>query len=313
MAKSVVAVIEDQNTTALVVPGSTAMVLPGDALFAPTIPDSPFAPLRAGLETFHDVLEELAPGHTPPLPTTGIPAGGGRSFDFLIGEESLGAAAKVQVVILFHAFTRQYYRDSYDQVGKQPPTCWSPNRLNGYGDNGQGFGEHDCNTCKLSKWTSTGKGAARVSTPPPCNATGLLYLLTPFSEWPVVMRLPRTSVVKFETYMDGLVARPNKPKAWQVVCEFSLDKIQGRKAAYSVLEVEYVRDLTADERAIIGGNTYPQTIRRMFQPYFAAAQDPDRFMQRKRDAMEADFEAEDVAPYDIPDDGKYDADGLQEI
>lgn len=178
-----------------------------------------------------------------------IPTGGGLSWS-VPTLEGIKPKETLEGVIVYWAEPRAYYKVSFDQSGGgSPPDCSSTDGLVGTGDNGTGFGNHDCETCPQNQWgTATRQGVAAKGKA--CRQYRGLYLLSESAGLPYGVPLPPTSIGVMRKFFLRLASQ-NIPYFGAVVAlGLEQTKSQGN-ITYSVVAPKLVRELNETELARI--------------------------------------------------------------
>lgn len=139
-------------------------------------------------------------------------------------------------IIVHHHLARAYWSESLDEGGGgQPPDCRSPNGKVGIGDPGG-----KCAACPLSEW-------GEDQEPPECREMKLVYFVTEDDLFPLVLRVPRTSVQIFKKYLLR-AARKGVPY-WGVVTRFGLEHTKNADGVeYAQLTCSSVKTLNEEDR-----------------------------------------------------------------
>jgi len=123
-------------------------------------------------------------------------------------------------VIVDHVATNTYYKDAYNPNDIQPPVCFAigldPRKLVP-SENAPEIQSENCAECPLNQWGSDGKGKA-------CKNGRLLAILAPDATAetaPVFLRVPPTSVRKYDSYVSKIAQMHEKPPVG-VITEISI-------------------------------------------------------------------------------------------
>ena len=192
----------------------------------------------------------------------------------------------IKGVIAHHQRNRRYYVKDYDSSATEPPDCYSPDGVRGYGDNGTintddeavawydnasdadkarhstwydadgalvVSAAYDCDTCPLNKWGSApARRDGTQSRGKACAERVDLYVLRERGVLPLVIGAPPTSLTKLRRYMLRLADR--ELPFFAVETEIGLEP----GAASSELTFRRVRNL--DEDSIAKVETYREGV-----------------------------------------------------
>ncbi len=169
-------------------------------------------------------------------------AGGSTSFTIESPDGEEDTVKTFEALICHRVDQRSYWSVGMDEGGgATPPDCSSFDLQTGYGDNGNGDGEHACRTCPKNQWGSDPKGGKGKA----CSQTVKLMLLRQGAEaspFPSVLSVPAGSLKQFNRYMFALTAKGVGFKAG--VHKFSLEKdTSATGVVFAKLKVELVRKL----------------------------------------------------------------------
>lgn len=162
--------------------------------------------------------------------------------DFGDGKEPVRT---IKGVIAHRQTNRRYYRSAYDPSDTDPPDCYSPDGVTGYGDNGtltakQDSGEFACATCPMNEWGSAQRDDGRESRGKACAERVDLYVLRERGVLPLVVGAPPTSIQGWRRY--GLRLADREKPFYSVETEIGLEP--GERS--SVLTFRRVRDLDGE-------------------------------------------------------------------
>lgn len=125
-------------------------------------------------------------------------------------------------IVVDHVATNTYYKNPYNPNDIQPPTCFAigenPASLVP-SENAPEIQAKTCSECPLNQWGSDGKGKA-------CKNGRLAALLAPDAtadSSPLFLRVPPTSVRKFDSYVSKVASMFNKPPLG-IITEVAVDE-----------------------------------------------------------------------------------------
>lgn len=151
-----------------------------------------------------------------------LPSGGGIVFEIpkFDSEGDFEAVQSISGVIVYHHDYNSYWERS--EANGTPPDCSAGNGYIGLGNPG-GF----CADCPLNQFGSGtgGKGKA-------CKNAKLVYLLREGDIFPLVIKLPATSIKPFNKFLLNCKLRGLLPS--QVVTTVTLKKAEANGTTYSV-------------------------------------------------------------------------------
>jgi len=194
-----------------------------------------------------------------------IPSGGGLAFNFETASAESSVSELVGVIVA-HQTRRSYWASSLDDGGGgSPPDCWSPDGVNGFGEQASKVGGQ-CARCPLSQFGSAkgkdGKGRGQA-----CAQRKAIFLLPNDSILPVFLSLPPTSLASFKAYLTGLIGK--RLPVSGVVTRISLTKEKNRAGtafAQAVFETVGVLDPENARRFMAFGKMFDA----MFRPTLAS-------------------------------------------
>jgi len=149
-----------------------------------------------------------------------------------------GESVKEFQGIIFHtSVIRRYYDSAYNPDETGPPTCFSPDGINGYGEPALRCGGK-CAGCPLSKFGSVNNGKAQA-----CKQYRLLCTVLPDSGGvPTIINVPPTSLKRAKKYLSQTLGKLHK-RYPHVITRFTLEK---GKRNYE-LQMHYAGDVTDKE------------------------------------------------------------------
>ncbi len=102
---------------------------------------------------------------------------------------------------------RTWWKDAFGDGSKGPPSCASDDAIFGHGDRSldasDGYGKHDCLTCKWAQFGSDQKGGRGQD----CAERRAIFLLTQETIYPMLLILPPTSIKPIDSYRMALEGR----------------------------------------------------------------------------------------------------------
>lgn len=166
-----------------------------------------------------------------------MPSGGGLFFEVPDLEETK-AEKTLTGVIVHQNLTRAYWKETLDEGGGgQPPDCFSPDSVWGFGDPGDELRSKGkgCDDCPMSEFGSADDGEGRGQA---CKQSHLLFLVTAGDVLPLVVRLAPTSLNPTKKFLIRLASKAVPYHA--VVVQIGLEKATSQdgqdyaKATFSV-------------------------------------------------------------------------------
>ncbi|MCL2856171.1 MAG: hypothetical protein FWE19_00405 [Oscillospiraceae bacterium] len=217
--------------------------------------------LEAIVETHGFFLEQQKQDPELRIPTyrAKIPAGGGRAFDIITGDDDLDTSIPSfrGVIATFHSSNALFEDGESGPDTNNPPICQSPDGVQGVHGN---TGEITlCADCKHNQWGSDQKGGRGKD----CKNMRRLYVLVEGSSIPIVMTMPPTSIRPWEAYKASLAVQRKAPQ--DVVTEFSLTTEKNAAGtAYSVVKFKAAGLLSTEARltvkALGSGESYSKDL-----------------------------------------------------
>ena len=188
-----------------------------------------------------------------------IPAGGGKAFDIITGDEELDTSVTSfkGVIATFHKSNALFENGSEEYEAGRPPICQSQDGFIGINLDGE---ERDCADCEHNQWGSSHKGGKGKE----CKNMRRLYILVEGSNVPIIMTLPPTSIKIWEEYRANLAADRKTPG--DVITEFSIGQKQKNAAGkeYSIIKLKAIGSLSTETRltvkALGNGEVYNKDI-----------------------------------------------------
>lgn len=140
------------------------------------------------------------------LPRLKVPAGG-ETFWSVPTLKGKKAQEEVEGVIVYVKSPRRFWKERYGSGGSNnaPPDCISEDGEIGFGDNTEGIGRHDCDTCPMSQWGTAVDAKGNPTRGQACQDRRVLFLLTETGVLPYAVDLPPTSGQAVKTYLVGLL------------------------------------------------------------------------------------------------------------
>ena len=201
--------------------------------------------LQAIVDTYAFFMEQQAkdPNFRIPNFRARIPAGGGKAFDIITGDDDLDTSVPTfQGVISFCHATNALFDRSDDRMDK-PPICQSSDGINGIDEDGV---VKKCEDCPQNQWGSDSKGGEGKE----CKNMRRLYILADGCNIPLVMTLPPTSIRNWEDYRSTIAINRNVPS--DVVTEFSLtSETSAQGKPYSIVKFKAVGALSNENRLAV--------------------------------------------------------------
>jgi len=219
--------------------GTTALAKPLDVQYMALSNPEAFANLQRTLaETMGD---DLAPFDFDEVK---IPSAGGLSWKVptLEGNKPM---EKVSGVLVYIQAAREYYSGKFTGQS-QPPTCFSPDGRNGFG-NPRGLCPGGlCRDCPFSQWDSATDAEGNATRGCACSERKHILLLPDDSLIPLFFNIPPTSVKAVEKYCLRI---GGKGLDWtSVVTELGLEEAKsGGNITYSVATFAMVGALPSEQ------------------------------------------------------------------
>lgn len=191
-------------------------------------------------EVYAEIMEAQAEVGGSVLYRAKIPAGGGKSFDILTGNEDTDTSCQKLVGVVIHSHKCNALFDE-DTQG-MPPVCSSVDGVVGC----DADGEHVCERCPMNQF-GTAKGGTAAGKA--CKNMIRLYMMVEGCPFPIVISLPPTSMAAWQNYRLGVLGA-KRLKPWEVVTELSLGMDTSRSGIkYSVVRPRLVGKLTDQQKA----------------------------------------------------------------
>lgn len=171
-----------------------------------------------------------------------VPAGGGKSFDILTGNEDMDTSTPtLRGVVIHQQKCNAYFNE--ESVGNTLPLCASEDGVCG---TMRESGEiRYCNACPLNKYASSTKGSGKA-----CKNMIRLFLLIEGSPVPVMLTLPPTSIRAWQNYRMSVLAM-NRLRPEETVTEFSLTTATNANGVkYSMVKPKLLGRLDDEARAV---------------------------------------------------------------
>ena len=245
-AKSKALVPKQSNFLAL----SPALQESADDLFSPKeIKDS------MGKQSMND-LEKIK-----------VPSGGTTSWEVIgkNGEEEMVKA--LEVVVVAAQDVRVFYATKYSG-GNEPPDCASLDCITGIvGENAPEEITGDCASCPKSQWGSAVDEDGNPTDGKACNERKMCLIYRPEDMVPIVLSIPPSSLKEVSRTFSRIAVARHRPY-WGCVFSLTLSKEKNKRGiVYSQVQASFVRDLTAEEVAVV------RDIREQFVPTVDAIAD----------------------------------------
>jgi hypothetical protein len=202
-------------------------------------------PSYGGVEEMADLADEVFGDKGGNLSITDlvkVSIPDGKSIAFTIGND---AVKTFEGIVILRQERRNYWEQSVEDGGNQPPNCYSRDAINGVGDYGKGSEENPeglCEQCPMSQWAD-GPDEARI--PPPCHQQEALLVLVENMAFPLLVTVPRTSLKNLRDYWKGTLFVQRMQSLPEVVTRFGLKKATNAAGtAYNELTFEASENLT---------------------------------------------------------------------
>lgn len=145
----------------------------------------------------------------------------------------------IEGIVIMQRTIRSYWaRGLEESGGGSPPDCSSQDGAVGRGDPGG-----ECMECPLAQFGSDARGRGQA-----CKQNRLLFLLTPESVLPMVVKIPPSSIKPVQSFMLKLSGRGIP--FYGAILSFTLKKVQNSTGiAYSEVVPGLVRRLSPEETA----------------------------------------------------------------
>lgn len=142
-------------------------------------------------------------------------------------------------IVIFQRSVRSYWAQSLDESGGgSPPDCSSQDGLVGRGSPGG-----ECADCPLAQFGTDAKGRGQA-----CKQNRLLFLLTPESVLPMVVKVPPSSIKPIKSFLLRLSGRG--VPFYGAVLSLALRKAQNSTGiVYSEVVPGFVRRLSPEDTA----------------------------------------------------------------
>lgn len=225
-----------------------------------------YAIMLADPTEFREALEVNSGGQriSPfDLDVVKLPSGGMTAWtipDIIEGEV---IAKSIEGIVTLQRSIRSYWRESLDEKGGgSPPDCSSQDGITGYGlpyghpdleiqYDAEGVqqpmdghkGAFDCASCPLAQFGSATKGGGQA-----CKQNRLLFVLTPDSSLPMVVKVPPSSLRVVQSFMLKLSGK--SIPMYGAVISLSLKKVSNSaNIDYAEIVPALVAQLSPEETA----------------------------------------------------------------
>lgn len=171
----------------------------------------------------------------------------------------------IEGIVILQRSIRSWWKESLDEKGGgSPPDCSSQDGINGYGlpighpDLGEMVrydedgnerpdeayrGQFSCGACPLAQFGSAAKGGGQA-----CKQNRLLFVLTPESSLPIVVKVPPSSLKPMQSFMLRLSGKGIP--MYGAVISLALKKVQNANGIdYSEIVPSFVSRLSLEETA----------------------------------------------------------------
>jgi hypothetical protein len=176
------------------------------------------------------------------LPSIKVPSGGA-TFWSVPAFKGTKPAEALEGVLIHVRKVRRFWKDAYTG-GKTPPDCYSEDGEIGVGDNTQGYGRHDCDTCPMAVFGTAVDQKGNPKRGQACQDRRLIFLLTETGTLPYRIDLPPTSINAVKAYLVNLL-NAGVPYT-TVTTRLTLEADTGDFGAYSRVVMEPVVQLTPE-------------------------------------------------------------------
>lgn len=193
-----------------------------------------------------------------------VPSGGGLAWT--IQDKPVET---ITGVIIHHHPARAFYDEPFGAGTHRPPACQSMDGITGYGVPGGA-----CVTCPNAVFGSKLRSDGKPSRAPACSNGHAVYILSPASRLPTLLRLPAESIRPFRDYLNALALGEAYGESYgprEVMTEFGLKQaLNADNIKYSLVTFKatgLVREALMDKLG-----TYGATLKAsMARPQIAAA------------------------------------------
>jgi hypothetical protein len=169
----------------------------------------------------------------------------GNSKAFTIGDE---VQKTVKGIVILRQERRNYWAQSVEEGGNQPPNCFSRDAVTGVGDFGVGSAENPtgkCDSCPMSQWSDV--DGKRV--PPPCHQQEAVLMLVEDMAFPLLLTVPRTSIKNFREYWKNKLYMGKMQSLPEVVTEVGLSQTKNdAQTVYNELTFTLAENITKGEQ-----------------------------------------------------------------
>ncbi len=162
------------------------------------------------------------------LERASLPGGKGKpSWIVTGGPEGEEFRDEITGIIIGIRDWRTWWKDSFGEGTKGPPSCSSDDAISGHGDRSldgsDGHGTHDCLTCQWAQFGSARKkeGGGRGQD---CSERRAIFLLTQETIYPMLLILPPTSIKLIDSYRMALEGRMKPLYLYEVSLGIEKDK-----------------------------------------------------------------------------------------
>jgi hypothetical protein len=179
-----------------------------------------------------------------------IPAGGATSWTIAdpTGEES--SIPEIVAMIPHKKGERNYWKQGFNESGGgTPPSCHSDDLIKGYGDNGEGEGEHVCRVCPRNQWKQGENSASSKD----CREMRILFVLRQGREehiFPSILVITPGSLKALDGYLTSLTSRAIPYFA--CLHKLTLEKVRSKGGiTYASIRPKMLRELKAEELTLV--------------------------------------------------------------
>jgi hypothetical protein len=186
-----------------------------------------------------------------------VPSGGGIAWtvDTLEGQRAIPGSEMEVIIGSMRGGLKKWWRANFGEGDTGQPDCQSVDGVIGLGenwlapedaemdDNGRPVTVHNCATCPMNKWGSDRKGGKGKD----CSDFMVLFVFRPGCSLPDVLNIPPSSLKTIQSYVVKLTNAGKTP--WSVVTRLALDPKSEGKLKWSLINPQFVRDLTEQEAA----------------------------------------------------------------
>lgn len=134
--------------------------------------------------------------------------------------------------------------------GRNRPDCWSDDAMVGHYTGADGKpATRFCRNCPFNEWGSDPKGGQGKA----CKETRRLMVMPPSASLPLMLVLPPSSLVNWDTYSSGLASDRKYLSYFAVMTrvDLSIEEQRDLGRKWSVANFRVARPLSADEKRLV--------------------------------------------------------------